>query len=103
MKGTCQLLDFLTIIFHRVVFQIQQLIKLNSFYTGNSTTLTYLSALRESSFKGITLKIINIHDMTLYIKFTLYSQRFCGGLTPKAFTHSNSAIIALLWLLFSTL
>lgn len=41
--------------------------------------------------------------MTLYIKFTLYSQRFCGGLTPKAFTHSNSAIIALLWLLFSTL
>lgn len=83
---------------------IQQVTKLSSFYTANSRTLTLLLVLRESSFKGITLKIINIHDMThFYIKCTLYSQRFCGGLTPKVFTHSSSAIMALLWMLFSIL
>lgn len=75
---------------------------MSSFYNGNSTTLTFLLALREFSFKDIILKILNIHDR-LYIKFTLYSQRFCGGLTPKVFTHSSSAIIAFLWLLFSIL
>lgn len=67
VKWPCQFLAFLTIIFQRVIFQIQQSIKLSSFYTGNSTTLTLLLALRESSFKGITLKIINIHNMTHFI------------------------------------
>lgn len=81
---------------------MQQFIKPSSFYKGKSTTLTLLLTLREFSFKYIILKILNVHDR-LYLKFTLYSQRFCGGLTPKAFTHSSSATIAFLWLLFSIL
>lgn len=60
----------------------------------NSTSLTLLLTLREFYLKYI-LKLLYI-DYRLYTEFTLYSQRFCGGLTPKVLTHSNSAIIAFL-------